>query len=380
MNKTKNILGIILLLFCLSACLKQKEDDPPAPSPNPPSGARTYNWPNIADSAQGSLLNFYNPAGNYYQVSATNTAWTQYWPTAHVLDVLVDAYLRNPSPQLKTRMDNLMTGLLSRNGNTWINYYYDDMEWLALAALRAFDATGDVQYKTVLDILWADIKNGWSTDLGGGIWWRKDNLSKNTPSNMPAAILAARLYRKFNQPADLQWAINIYNWQKATLYESASGWVYDNIDRNGVKNTTWRFTYNQGTFLGAALELYMITGNATYLADAIAAADHTLNGPLTTNGILKDEGGGDGGLFKGVFVRYFTRLIVDGNLSQTKKSAYIAYIKANGEMLWNRASKSPVLFGTNWSNAPAASVELTTQLSGIMLCEAMAELRRLNLL
>lgn len=52
------------------------------------------------------------------------------------------------------------------------------------------------------DELLADISGGWSTNLGGGLWWRKDNLSKNTPFNMPATILTARLYKKFNDPDD----------------------------------------------------------------------------------------------------------------------------------------------------------------------------------
>jgi predicted alpha-1,6-mannanase (GH76 family) len=236
------------------------------------------------------------------------------------MDVLVDAYIRtNKSGSVKAQMDAFLTGVRAKNGNTWLNFYYDDMEWMALACLRAYDTTKDVAYKNVVDLLWSDIKNGWSSDLGGGIWWRKDNGSKNAPSNLPAAILAARLYQRFNNPADLQMATDIYNWMKNTLYEPNSGLVYDNIEKNGNKNTTWKFTYNQGTFVGAALELYKITGNSSYMADAIKAADYTLNsGFLTTNGILKDEGGGDGGLFKGVFVRYFTRLILEGKRQENK--------------------------------------------------------------
>lgn len=123
-----------------------------------------------------------------------------------------------------------------------------------------------------------------SDDLGGGIWWRKDNPSKNTPSNMPAAILAARLYKKFSNPGDLQWAKDIYHWQKSVLYDASSGWVYDNIDKNSTKNTSWKFTYNQGTFLGAALELYKATGSSGYLGDAIKAADYAVSsGFLTTS-------------------------------------------------------------------------------------------------
>jgi len=226
--------------------------------------------------------------------------------------------------------------------------------------------------------LWSDIKGGWSDQLGGGIWWRKDNPSKNAPSNLPAAILAARRYRAFGADEDLQWAQKIYAWMRTTLYDNNSGLVYDNIDKNGNKNTDWKFTYNQGTFIGAALELYKNTGSSQYLSDALQAADFTQNsGFLTSNGILKDEGGGDGGLFKGIFVRYFTRLIVEATFDGSKKTSYINFLRANGESLWSKGTnKSSLLFGSAWDKAPGSSTDLTIQLSGIMLVEALAELKK----
>ncbi|THU40235.1 glycosyl hydrolase family 76 [Niastella caeni] len=368
-----------LLICILSCCLKQKPDDPPPPEENKPTA--TYNWPAIADSAERSLNYFWSASGKYYFTSNASSDWGQYWPNAHGLDVLVDAYLRNPSASLKSQMLDLIGGVKAKNGNTMINYYYDDMEWMALACLRAYNATGEMKFKEATDLLWNDIKNGWSSDLGGGVWWRKDNSSKNTPSNMPAAILAARLYKKFNKAEDLQWAQKIYDWQKQVLYEASSGWVYDNIDKTGAKNTTWKFTYNQGTFLGAALELFLITGNNNYLNDAYKVTDYTLNsGFLTNNGVLKDEGGGDGGLFKGIFIRYFTRLIIDGSIDATKKTAYLNFITGNATTCWSKGTnKNLVLFGSAWDKVPGNTTDLTIQLSGIMLFEAMAELKKMNL-
>ena len=372
--------AVILLLCALTACLKQKHIPTP---PGPGTGVQTtFSWPAIADSASNALNYFWSSSQSVYMSSNTSNDWAQYWPNAHALDVLVDAYLRTGNAALKGQMLALVNGVKVKNGNTLINYYYDDMEWMALACLRAYEATNDMEFKNVVDLLWADIKNGWSSDLGGGIWWRKDNGSKNTPSNMPAAILAARLYRKFNNPQDLQWANQIYDWNKSVLYDASSGWVYDNIDKNGVKNVSWKFTYNQGTFLGAAFELFKITGNSAYLNDALKAADYAVSsGFLTTNGILKDEGGGDGGLFKGVFVRYFTRLIIDGGLEPSKKTMYINFMMTNAKTLWTKGTnKSQVLFGSAWDKAPTTSTDLTIQLSGIMLMEALAELKKLNLL
>ncbi|MDF2188374.1 glycoside hydrolase family 76 protein [Paraflavitalea sp. CAU 1676] len=382
MLQTISLRAALLIAVCFfTACLKEKED---VGTPAPPAGINgpVYDWTKIADSAQSSLTYFWSASGKVYLTSNSSTDWGQYWPNAHALDVLIDAYVRNPSPAVKARMDELVNGVKAKNGNTWINYYYDDMEWMALACLRAYQATNDAQYKTITDLLWADIKAGWSNDLNGGLWWRKDYSSKNTPSNMPAAILAARLYKAFNNADDLAWANKIYDWQKATLYEAATGWVYDNIDKNGNKNTTWKFTYNQGTFIGAALELYKITNNLSYQSDAIKATEFAVSsGQLTANGILKDEGGGDGGLFKGVFIRYFTRLIIDGNLPTDKKNNYLQFLKKNAESLWSKGTnKSLTLFGNAWDKAPGNTTDLTTQLSGAMLLEAMAELKKLDLL
>lgn len=374
----------VLLLLQLSSCLKSKDDVTAGGGGGGTGGGTyTYKWEEISDSAQTSINYFWNAGGKYFTSNNNTSNWTNYWPTAHGLDVLTDMYIRKPSAALKERMDAVITGVKAENGNTYINYYYDDMEWMALACLRAFKATNDAQYKDVAQLLWADIKGGWSADLGGGIWWRKDNPSKNAPSNLPAAILAARLYREFNNADDLEWAKKIYNWQKDVLYEPNSGWVYDNIDAAGNKNTSWKFTYNQGTFIGAALELYLITNSSLYINDAIKAADYTVSsGQLTdiANGILKDEGGGDGGLFKGIFVRYFNRLIIDGNLESSKKTQYINFLKTNAQKLWNGGTnKSQILFGTAWNTQPGATTDFTTQVSGVMLMEAMAELKKLNL-
>jgi predicted alpha-1,6-mannanase (GH76 family) len=376
---------VTVILFCvigLSSCLKQNPDTPPVITPPTDSNnVVTYDWNKIADSAQTSMNLFWSPSDKYYLQSNTATDWAQYWPNAHALDIAVDGYLRTSSANFKTRMSDLVAGVYAKNGNTWINYYYDDMEWMALANLRAYAATNDGAFKDVTDILWADIKGGWSDALGGGIWWRKDNSSKNTPSNMPAAILAARLYETFKNEDDLNWAKKIYDWEKSVLYESTTGLVYDNIASDGIKNTSWKFTYNQGTFIGAALELYKITKDVTYLNDAIKAADYTLNsGFYTSNGVLKDEGGGDGGLFKGVFVRYFNRLIVEGGVEAGKKAIYINFMKKCGETLWSKGTnKDYVLFGSAWDKAPGSSVDFTVQESGVMLFEALAELKKLNL-
>ncbi len=384
MVRLKNIiryLGVCLIAgLALSSCHK-KGDVVVPPAPTPPSTPYVYNWISIADSAVSSLNLFWYPSGQYYTGNNNTIGWVNYWPTAHALDVLVDLYLREPSAGTKEKMQELITGVRDMNGGTYIRDYYDDEEWMALACLRAYNATQDASYKNITMLLWNDIKTGWSSDLGGGIWWRKDRPSKNTPSNMPACILATRLFKEFRDPDDSTWAVKIYNWEKNVLYNPATGLVYDNISSSGSVNTSWEFTYNQGTFIGAAEELYSITHSSSYISDAVKAADYTLqSGQLTKNGLLKDEGGGDGGLFKGVFVRYFTQFIINGNLSSDKKTQYINFLTNNAQKLWSTGTnKSLILFGSAWDTPPGTTTDLTVQLSGIMLFDAMADLKKLNL-
>jgi len=367
----------LLLAVTLTSCLKEPVDDGPGPG----AGKATYqfNWPAIADSAQTSLnSSFYNSSGKYFnQNNAGNTTFN-YWPNAHALDALTDAYIRKNDNAILTRMNDLLDGMKAKNGNTYINHFYDDMEWMTLACLRAFEATGDARYKTVAQELWTDIKGGWDDIWGGGIHWNKDKARKykNTPANAPAAIIAARMYQVTRDAADMEWAKKIYQWQKTTLVDPNSGLVWDGInqDGSGAVNKDWKFTYNQGVFIGAGVDLYKLTGEQSYLNDALRTANNALGGDFTKNNILKDEGGGDGGLFKGILVRYLLLLITDGDLSSTDKTKFSSFLQQNAETLWLQGTSRPqVLFSTNWTSVPAAA-DLTTQLSGVMLMEAMVRL------
>ncbi|PUZ29934.1 glycosyl hydrolase family 76 [Chitinophaga costaii] len=343
-------------------------------------------WNAAADSSSSWLINnFYNAGSAYFNNTNTSDITFNYWPQAHALDVLVDAYTRSDSSYYLTYIQQWHDGVKAQNGGSFLNNFYDDMEWNALAVLRAYNATNDARYKTAVDQIWADVKNGWNETMGGGIAWRKSQTYyKNTPANMPACILAARLYRQFHNNDDLDWAKKIYNWEKSKLYNATNGQVYDGIngDNDGKTNTTWVFTYNQGTFIGAALELYNATQEAGYLNDAVQAADFVLNSQLTTaDRLLADEGTGDGGLFKGVLVRYMTQLILNSATPDDHRQQYIALLKNNAETLWyTGANKQAGLYGSYWKTPAGSQSDLTTELSGCMMVEAAALLQKNKLL
>lgn len=378
MNKYYYFLMLSVILL-VQACGKDKD-----PVNN---GTEEYNinWTTAADSSSNAFVMLYwNGADSYFNFDNAGQKNFNYWPQAHALDVAVDAYTRTNDNFYKTTITQWYDGVKKKNGNTFLNEYYDDMEWNALAMLRAFNATQDTRFKTSTIEVWKDIQTGWNTNAGGGISWKKDQpYSKNACSNGPACILAARLFQQFGDAADKEWALKIYGWEKENLFNPANGAVYDNIDsRTGTVQTNWIFTYNEGTFLGSALELYNITKEKGYLNDAIKAADYTLNSLVDSNDrILKSEGNGDGGLFKGVFIRYFTQLILHPDLDAATKKRYITFFRHNAETLWRSGTnKQLVLFGPYWKTKPGSTTELTTQTSGAMLIEAAALLSKQGLL
>ncbi|MCL4482206.1 MAG: glycoside hydrolase family 88 protein [Bacteroidetes bacterium] len=365
-------------VILLQAC--SKKDEPVN------TGDKEYaiNWTAAADSSSYAfVMSYWNGADSYFNYNNSGLKDFHYWPQAHALDVVIDAYNRTNDNFYKTTISQWYDGVKKKNGNSFFNVFYDDMEWNALAMLRAYNATQDERFKSASKEVWTDIQTGWNSNAGGGISWKKGQpYSKNACSNGPACILAARMFQQFGDAKDKDWAVKIYDWEKETLFNPANGAVYDNIDsRTGAVQSSWIFTYNEGTFLGSALELYKITGEKSYLNDAIKAADYTLNNLVNSNDrLLKSEGNGDGGLFKGIFIRYFAQLILHPDLDTATKKRYVTFFKLNAETLWRTGTnKQLILFGTYWKTKPGTSTELTTQTSGAMLLEAAALLNKQGL-
>jgi len=355
---------------------------------------RTYDWSALADGAQTTLINDFwatQGTGKYlkqsYHINSSliNTGFN-YWWMAHGLDVFVDGYSRTLSLPYKTKMTQLYNGMASWGGGSLHNSYFDDMEWMGLACLRAYQATNGSEWKSRSITLWNWIKGGWTDVKNGGIMWEASHTdSKNACSNAPAAILAARLYKVTKDQAYLDWAIKIVDWMDAYLIFPTTGLVKDGY---GNENTGWTFTYNQGTWIGACMELYTITGEQKYLNKALKTSDYIVNDrtKFSPYGILSNgEGGGDGGLFKGIFMRYLSQMILTGQLDQSHENAYVNYLIENGKSLCDAATlHADNIFGKNWISRPAEmkvtdtdnAYDSSIHLSGTMLFELLAELER----
>lgn len=321
-------------------------------------------------NAETGIMNQWYP--REYNVAGENF---YYWWQAHVIDILVDGYERSGDPAYSLRIKELSEHLQAYNGGTFRHNFYDDMEWTALALLRAYRATGYEAYLDAVLDLWEDIKSAWNDHFGGGLAWKKDQLDyKNTPANAPAVILAARLYELFQKQEDLEWAIRIYEWNKTYLVDPATGFVWDGMNRlgDGQIDFDWEFTYCQGVFLGAGLELYKNTGDVHYLEDANRTANTCIDrlcDPM--NMMLPDEGIDDTGLFKGILIRYLVQLCRE----VPEASRIHEVIMANAQQLWEKGlDKQLGLCSPSWELKPELPVQLSIQLSGLMLLEGAAVL------
>ena len=222
-----------------------------------------------------------------------------YWWQAHLLDNLVDAQLRDPQPDRETKIKRQIRSHRLRNNGSWVNNYYDDMAWLALALERAGRLAG-VEKPGALKKLCDQFVNAWVPEDGGGIPWRKQDQFFNAPANGPAGIFLARYddrLRRAQQMAD---------WIDETLIDPETHLVFDGI--KGGSMVRAQYTYCQGVVIGLETELAARTeddDHAQRVHRLVAAVDKE----MAPDGVINGAGGGDGGLFNGILARYLALVV-----------------------------------------------------------------------
>ena len=313
-----------------------------------------------------------------------------YWWQAHLLDCLVDAQERHPHPGRASTIGRVVRGVRLRNFGSWTNDYYDDIAWLGLALMRAHDCE-EVPITHAMTGIAAQLRGGWTDHAGGGIWWRRRDNFKNVPANGPAAILFARWARSGGERADRQRARSMTEWMSQLLVDPGTGLLWDgvHVEPDGSVKDIVKviYTYCQGVYLGACLELADGDTSGVW----VERADRTINAVaahLNDAGVLRGRGGGDGGLFAGILARYLAQaaLRLPALGSSTGPRAADLVMKSAAAAWRNRAvARAGPLFGPEWSQ-PAqvprtaghrrVERDLSVQLSGWMVLEAAALLER----
>ena len=311
-----------------------------------------------------------------------------YWWQAHLLECLVDAQLRAPTPVRLATIERLIHGIKLRNFGNWTNDYYDDVAWLGLALLRGTTDLG-MPPSPALPAIVEQLREGWTDHAGGGIWWRRNDTFKNAPANGPAAILLARLSRHQRHGADQQRALAMTQWMDDYLLDEPSGLIWDGLYANPDGSVRERieivYTYCQGVFLGACVELAAdgLPGRWVDRAERTIAA---VERHLAPGGVLMGQGGGDGGLFAGILARYLVqaaRVLPGYGSPAASTAARIVFTSAQAAWRNRGAAPGGPLFGPDWAEPavtprsardPHVERDLSVQVGGWMVLEAAAAL------
>ncbi len=263
----------------------------------------------------------------------------------------------------------------------FINGYFDDNGWWALAWVAAYDLTGDARYLAAARRIFAHNLTGWDGTCGGGLWWNTDRRYKNAVTNELFLLLAALLRQRVAGSGEnlgsreyLDWALRSWQWLDASGLIGPGGLVNDGLDAGCANNQGPTWTYNQGVILGGLTALHQVTGEAGYLRQARVIADAALRDLTSPAGILaepdEDAGcDGDQTQFKGIFARYLLELAdLDGG------AAYQAFLRANADSVWRHARNGDGQLGLRWGG-PFDAADASRQSSAAEVLISAAALR-----
>ncbi|MCU0548080.1 MAG: carbohydrate-binding protein [Leptolyngbya sp. Prado105] len=290
-----------------------------------------------ADAGMATLQMFYNPATGLWNT----TGW---WNSANVLETTIDYCIFTDSLTYRT---NIFNTFEKNKRNNFLNEFYDDQGWWALAWIKAFDLTGESRYLNAARIIFTDMTKGWDNTCGGGIWWNKEHKYKNAISNELFLSIAARLFLRTRDQRYLDWAQRTWTWFSKTGMINASNLINDGLNNQCKNNGQPTWTYNQGVILGGLIDLHQCTNNRALLKTAEAIADAALKN-LAPKGVLKEpcepNCGLDGPQFKGIFMRNLSDLYRTIN-----KLSYRDFILRNADSIWNVSRNPKNQFGLCWA-------------------------------
>ena len=409
---------------------------PPRPVPE---WAHITDWQERAALAQHSIVRRHLVRSFFLPFTATGmshwpyllreriTGSWNFWWQAHLIDCMTDAVERADTPTNRLLLRRLTRTHYWVNGRLWRhNPYYDDLAWVALAVQRA-QQTGYLSgYQQPLRFLRNTFEGAHHPQYG--IPWRVGENFWNTPANGPVALFVARC----GDAPGVELAEQICDWmyRALRLTEGSQAGLYADGLRlvDGIeKRVEAVYTYCQGVAMGAELELALRTEgeqrreHMRRVCDIVEACERAL---LLPTGVIRAGGGGDGGLFKGILVRYLAEVAVqlprlrvlpeppsgtsealwNKRLEDTQQRA-VRMVMTNAQAAWETAEYLPegVLFSAKWNRlaevpAPLATHEtpssrgakvdgavgssaipeqdMSTQLSGWMAVEAAARLVR----
>ncbi|KAH8722673.1 glycosyl hydrolase family 76-domain-containing protein [Phaeosphaeriaceae sp. PMI808] len=256
------------------------------------------------------------------------------------------------------------------NPSKWLDGYYDDDLWWALAWIKAYDVTQYRLYLTLAEGIFLAVTKVWPTHCGnGGIYWSYERNYVNAIPNelfmSTAAHLANRVSAEKKQTY-VNWAQRTLTWFLGTGMLNDRGTINDGLDKNCKNNGNPTWSYNQGVILGALVELNIASPDVSYLALASRIVHAALRELSDANGVIHDvcepNCGNDGAQFKGIFMRNLQALYAVAPHEELRLA-----VKVNAESVWasgREDNQRGVVFGVNWAG-PFSGVDASTQSSAM---------------
>jgi predicted alpha-1,6-mannanase (GH76 family) len=320
-------------------CASAQAQAPVASSATPPAQIKKQTLAGI-----DKLQSWYTQSTGLYQT----TGW---WNSANVLTMLADYSLVAHTDSYNAVLANSFQQAQKTNSG-FLNNFYDDEGWWALAWIAAYDLTHTQQYLDMASSIFTDMSGGWDATCGGGIWWSKDKNYKNAIANELFLSVAAHLANRVAPSARgsyLDWANKEWAWFQQSGMINSQNLINDGLDLSTCKNNgqnTW--TYNQGVILGGLVELNRAQRSPELLNTAQTIANAAITNLSDTQGVLHDtceaNCGADGVQFKGIFLRNLMALDAAAPDPQ-----YATFAMTNAESIWAHSRDAGNAFGQVWS-------------------------------
>jgi predicted alpha-1,6-mannanase (GH76 family) len=338
-----------LLLFCGFVAFGVNWASGAEPAPTQTVAGQLERATNGINTLQG----WFNQSTGLYET----TGW---WNSANAITVLVDYSKVSGSMKYKPVFENALTSAQSgeRGSKGFLNNFYDDEGWWALAWIDAYDLTGDPQYLSIAESIFSDITTGWDEVCGGGVWWSKDRQYKGAIENELFLSVAAHLANRdrANRVQYLGWANKEWRWfihsgliNHQNLVNDGLGTPNSKTPSHSCSNnglTTW--TYNQGVVLGGLAELSRLDPDPSLPRTAQKIATAAISVLVDSSGVLHEscepKCGADGVQFKGIFVRNLAALN-----AAYPRATYKTFIQTNANAIWDASRGPNFQFGQVWS-------------------------------
>lgn len=325
-----------------------------------------------AHAAVDALQLWYVPATGLYRT----TGW---WNSANAITALANfSRLALTDDYFPIFANTLHAAPISKDGGPgFLNNYYDDEGWWALAWIDVYDLTHDLRYLRMADSIFSDMQLGWEpAACGGGIWWSKDRKYKNAIANelflAVAASLANRETDASRRRADLEWAHKEWSWFLRSGMINGQHLINDGLEisASGVcsNNARETWTYNQGVILGGLVELDKADHDSRLKKAAVTIAVAAITHLADDQGVLhepsKNDPGADAPQFKGIFVRNLSILN-----TASPDHRFRTFLIANANSLWTKDRDASDRFGFFWTG-PVDGVDAARQSSALDLLNA----------